>query len=474
MHDALRFAAEDDSVLEGLLVPFTGHLAGNRDSYQTRFSARTEYALNWFPAGRPLLYQHGLDQETGIVPVGRINALEVRDAGVWMQAQLDKGHQYFESIRELVKKGKLFLSSGSVEHLVQIDARSGDVTCWPIVEGSLTPTPANLHATIAARSIFADCEAVGAAPPDDLPSDATITYDATRAVWTQKYIDSLPDSAFAYVEDGADKDKSKRHLPYKDKAGNVDAAHVKAALSRLDQTDIPAAAKAAAKRKLMAAAKTLGIDSDDAARSAGALWAGRDAGMDDGDDAPTADGDLPATSLTERSFEDIRADIVTILNPPNPFGYGNVWTDVVATFADHVIVCRYENGDGDYYRIPYTLGASLEPVLGTPEPVEQVYVSARTAASTGPITLEATALIRRTAALTERTQDLGERRYREGRMLSTANLKVLDDHADHLEAAAKTIRDLTKRAKGMEAETARAAFWSDPDARKWLIAALDV
>jgi hypothetical protein len=179
--EALRIAPEDDTRLEGWLVPFDGHIAGGKDSYNTRFSARTAYALDWFPAGRPLLYQHGMDAETGIAPVGRIDSLEVRDAGVWMQAQLDKGNEYFEAIREMVKAGKLFLSSGSVEHLVQIDARSGEMLRWPIVEGSLTPTPANLYATVAARSAQEHFEAAGlpvdetlalidAAAPDDAPA----------------------------------------------------------------------------------------------------------------------------------------------------------------------------------------------------------------------------------------------------------------------------------------------------------------
>ncbi|WDL96939.1 hypothetical protein [Alicyclobacillus sp. ALC3] len=84
--------------------------------------------------------------------------------------------------------------------------------------------------------------------------------DLGKAVWTTKYIDELPDSAFAYVASGDDKDD--RHLPYKDKDGKVDAAHVRNALARLDQTDIPAEAKEEARRKLEAAAKEVGIDVD--------------------------------------------------------------------------------------------------------------------------------------------------------------------------------------------------------------------
>ncbi|MDG6923612.1 MAG: phage major capsid protein [Nitrososphaerota archaeon] len=80
-------------------------------------------------------------------------------------------------------------------------------------------------------------------------------------------INSLPDDAFAYIENGGKKDdqgkttpRSLRHLPYRGKDGKPDAAHVRNALARLPQTDIPDAAKAEANKKLQAAAKELGIE----------------------------------------------------------------------------------------------------------------------------------------------------------------------------------------------------------------------
>jgi len=85
-------------------------------------------------------------------------------------------------------------------------------------------------------------------------------------LWTTAFVNNLPDSSFAYIEPGGQKDDSgkteprtKRHLPYKSADGKPDAAHVRDALSRLDQTQIPDAAKASAKSKLEAAAKELGI-----------------------------------------------------------------------------------------------------------------------------------------------------------------------------------------------------------------------
>src|ERR1051325_10544965 len=89
------------------------------------------------------------------------------------------------------------------------------------------------------------------------------------AAWTTAYVDSLPDSSFAWIEPGGQKEdgktspRSKRHLPFKDKSGTPDKEHVQNALARLNQTDIPAAAKASAKRKLLAAAKQLGMETSE-------------------------------------------------------------------------------------------------------------------------------------------------------------------------------------------------------------------
>jgi len=62
------------------------------------------------------------------------------------------------------------------------------------------------------------------------------------AVWSAKYVNDLPDSSFAWIESGGKKDeegkivpRSLRHLPYKDKEGNVDLPHVRNALARLNQ-----------------------------------------------------------------------------------------------------------------------------------------------------------------------------------------------------------------------------------------------
>ena len=99
---------------------------------------------------------------------------------------------------------------------------------------------------------------------------ASLIAEVGKGVWSQEYIDDLPDSAFAYIEPGGEKDddgkttpRSKRHLPFKNKDGKIDAPHVRNALARLDQTDISDEAKDEARKKLEAAAKEVDIDVDD-------------------------------------------------------------------------------------------------------------------------------------------------------------------------------------------------------------------
>jgi hypothetical protein len=90
-----------------------------------------------------------------------------------------------------------------------------------------------------------------------------------KAEWTAAQINELPDSAFAVIEPGGEKDdsgktvpRSLRHLPFKGPDGKIDLAHLRNALSRLPQTDLSAELKAKARAKLQAAAREAGVGED--------------------------------------------------------------------------------------------------------------------------------------------------------------------------------------------------------------------
>ena len=62
------------------------------------------------------------------------------ETGIWIQAELDKSSQYVDAVLKLVEKGALGWSSGSIGHLARRE--NGVIKSWPLVEFSLTPTPA--------------------------------------------------------------------------------------------------------------------------------------------------------------------------------------------------------------------------------------------------------------------------------------------------------------------------------------------
>lgn len=144
---AVKFAGRSDDRLDLLAIPFGAPEEwGGRDTDGEYFTPATDLCLDWYPDRMPLLFQHGLDPDVGLAPVGHVQkrTLTADIDGVWVQAQLDKSSRYFESIKELVKQRKLYGSSGAAPHLVRTDKATGEILVWPWAEQSLTPTPANL------------------------------------------------------------------------------------------------------------------------------------------------------------------------------------------------------------------------------------------------------------------------------------------------------------------------------------------
>lgn len=79
--------------------------------------------------------------------LGHITKVAPDDVGVWIEGVLDAHNSWVRGVWELVDKGALFFSSGSAPHLIK-RTESGEVKSWPIIEVSLTPTPAEPRKTI--------------------------------------------------------------------------------------------------------------------------------------------------------------------------------------------------------------------------------------------------------------------------------------------------------------------------------------
>lgn len=134
--------ALENGRIGGYLVVFGS--PEQRDLYNEYFTKDTEFGLDWYDR-RPALYHHGLDSTIKGAPVGIIESLKMDDVGIWAEAQLNERNRYVEAISELVKKGALSWSSGTMPNLVEIE--DGHIRKWPIMEGSLTPTPAEPRMT---------------------------------------------------------------------------------------------------------------------------------------------------------------------------------------------------------------------------------------------------------------------------------------------------------------------------------------
>jgi hypothetical protein len=85
-------------------------------------------------------------------------------------------------------------------------------------------------------------------------------------IWTRRYINDLPDAAFAIILPGGEKDeegrtkpRSLRKFPHHDATGKIDLPHLRNANARVPQSDLTAEQKAEAQRHLDRHKKALGI-----------------------------------------------------------------------------------------------------------------------------------------------------------------------------------------------------------------------
>lgn len=136
-------ALNDTGRVGGYLVVWGD--ANTKDLQGEYFTPDTNLYLDWYKA-RPALYHHGLDGHLKATVIGQIDVLKEDDIGVWAEAQLDMRQKYVQAVNNLIDKGVLGWSSGSLPHLVKT-APDGRIEEWPIVEGSMTPAPAEPRRT---------------------------------------------------------------------------------------------------------------------------------------------------------------------------------------------------------------------------------------------------------------------------------------------------------------------------------------
>jgi hypothetical protein len=132
----VKFAEGSDTIIEGYGVPFGLDLDGQQ------FTPATERHHDWFPkGGRPILVDHGFDPTIKFTSIGSELSTEEREEGDWVRGQLDKANKYYSRVKKLIEAGKVGWSSAAPDHKVKI-ASDGTIERWPVIEYSLTTTPA--------------------------------------------------------------------------------------------------------------------------------------------------------------------------------------------------------------------------------------------------------------------------------------------------------------------------------------------
>ena len=137
-NQAVKLVDPDKGRIGGYLIVWGEE--GQTDLQGEYFTPQTELGIDWYEK-RPALYHHGLDGNLKAAVIGVIDTLRPDETGLWAEAQLDLRKRYVQAVRKLVERGSLSWSSGSLPHLVDVEG-DGQIKRWPIVEGSLTPTPA--------------------------------------------------------------------------------------------------------------------------------------------------------------------------------------------------------------------------------------------------------------------------------------------------------------------------------------------
>jgi len=129
----IKSQTDTEAIVAGYGVVF-----GGKDLEGETFTKETELELGYVPI-KSIFYDHTLDAKAN-GSLGKTLSEEIDDVGVWVEAQIDRSKDYANAVLELVGQGIIGFSSGTASHLAR--RKNGKILRWPVVEYSLTPTPA--------------------------------------------------------------------------------------------------------------------------------------------------------------------------------------------------------------------------------------------------------------------------------------------------------------------------------------------
>lgn len=133
MH-SVKITAQDETSIR---VAGWGLRFGGEDLDGERFTPQTDFDLELVPRKR-VYYDHRIEEVKH--PLGVVTRIRREEMGLWVEAQIERGRKYAAEVIALIERGLLGWSSGTAAHLA--DREGGVIKRWPIIEFSLTPTPA--------------------------------------------------------------------------------------------------------------------------------------------------------------------------------------------------------------------------------------------------------------------------------------------------------------------------------------------
>ncbi len=487
---AVKMVDGAEDIIEGLGMPWGGPFATGQDLYGEHFTKSTDFALSWFPSdgGRPLLFHHSLDGDVGLSPVGRVKGYEVKaDIGVWTRAQLDKSSEFFDAIKELVKAGKLFFSSGAMAHLVEVDKKSGEILKWPWVELSLTPTPANLLATVDFATAARHYKSAGLDLPEEIKAAGQSDRERLHAeadARAKKYGIAFKEKGGLTPPTGYPADEADYGDPV-NYAYPIDESHLAAAVGyfnhegqreaggyteaewavigkriaaragedysysggKLQTPSNQPASKAVTMEQMKKIAADIGLEMTDAEmqKMVDAFPNHDEAAMRKALQTRKKMGKSAPDSLKAVSWQDVGDEVCKALDNrlmvANPFDMSmGGCVHIEETYSDRVIACVWMKCEERYFSVPFTLGPDGHvATVGDAVEMEETYVPKKLEQPLGTMAWTAS---RYAASFAERTKDLRQRRLKEGRMISDANRKRLMACMEQMMAACSEMQGL--------------------------------
>ena len=129
--------------VKGYLVVFDDPAAPEKDLAGDYFTSSTYFGPR-DGDGADGMFHHGIPVDVKLAGLADVlfPPLKVTkdDVGLFAEVVLDMADEYHAVVATLAQKGALGWSSGSAPHMVKRLA-DGQITRWPIAEGSLTPQP---------------------------------------------------------------------------------------------------------------------------------------------------------------------------------------------------------------------------------------------------------------------------------------------------------------------------------------------